>query len=185
MQVFDKGGAKWLHIYSTGTFWLVKSDSVWIQTYYANANMRRPSGSYVQKVAIGGPFLKGNVMMIETSNYWWNDEFVDMPKKYYNAPKVTSSKLGGRVKIQMKWQARGAPELVIGFPRDKIVIQIWIDLERGAIRDYMKVAIGMQQIKGQDGHCGNFNGRSGDDFAGPLLKRIGKPVEKSMKLIPY
>jgi hypothetical protein len=149
--------------YGTGSFWIVHSNAVWIQGYYAAANTRRPAYTNLRKVAIGGPFLGKNTLMVEGSNIWWNEQphILDfsVPQKqswsgHVGAGAVTATSISTPSKTTVE----------LAFPADlNISISIYQYPHVPYLLPKFNMLINMRQIIGQDGHCGSFNGDSSDD----------------------
>jgi hypothetical protein len=157
-------------MYKWGTYWIVKSPAVWIQGYYGSRKMR----SYLRKIAVGGPFLQGNTMMIEEGKSWWNDD-----GEILLTSGSTWSGLNGAITATREGNDLNPPLnrrlFTIHFPAD-VTISLSINYFY-----YMTATISMRQITGQDGHCGNFNG-VGD---GKHEVGVQGPVAAAEKLIPY
>jgi len=180
----DKTASNHFTHYGTGTYWLVKTPSVWIQGYYATANRHRPSLTYLRKVAIGGPFLGANTIMVEASNVWLNTDpnILDL-----NTPGVkTWTGIGGAVTATANATASQAT-VNLAFSQE-VTISIVTKMARNApqMLPYMHLLVNMRQISGQDGHCGNFNALASDDLGSQISQRWGdKRVDASEALIPY
>jgi len=176
--VFDRGPM--FNFYGAGTYWIVQSGPVWIQGYYAAATLKRPILTSLMKVAVGGPFLQGNTMMIETKKMWWNGDDNIIPASPNGVTQWTE--MSGEVNAKIQ-QSYGAWKWInVNFPGD-ISIQVSKVTYQGQI--YVNVRVVMRQITGQDGQCGNFNLDKSDDTPSLLKQRFGERVESSMKLIPY
>lgn len=177
---FDR--ARMVNFYRTGTFWIMKSDPVWIQGYYAPSNTRRPMYTHLQKVAVGGPFLEGSTMMVEATKIWWNDEEDILPFSTDGQSAWTG--MNGKVNIQLNVRSyqHAKVSILASFPNE-ISLSIKIYYHRSL--PYMGMTISTKQITGQDGHCGNFNGDGSDDTTSTIKQRFGAQVESGMKLIPY
>jgi len=167
--------------FRTGNFWIVRSSAVWIQGHYFPGNLRRPTVTYLRKVAIGGPFLQGNTMMIETSNSWWNDDSHILSLSSVGRHSWTGMSGG----VTATSQSNGTNTRVsIALPFD---VRVKIGINAGNVRPkgnklaFMSLLIGMRQITGQDGHCGNFNQVASDDSE--VLDVT--PVAPSEVLIPF
>jgi len=175
------------HMYRFGTFWIVQSGPVWIQGYYKAANKRRPMFPHLMKVAVGGPFLKGNTVMIETTKMWWNDNpnvmaeatrSGNLPGKYWTA-------MNGEVTVLIDEAKSPFNEIFISFPGD-IMVNVRLTVEGSGNLPNLEMTITMRQITGQDGHCGTFNRDASDDTSILLTQRFGQRiVDTRQKLIPY
>jgi hypothetical protein len=171
--------------YGHGTFWIVKSSSVWIQGFYADVGVR-PAFTYLRKLAIGGPFLNWNTLMLETSNIWWNDQEHIVPLDHTAISTWTgldgAVEVSSRLKTGTKWYENPVSIDLHHDVKIRAVIKGRLD---GAFLPHLDAIVIMRQITGQDGHCGTFNGDPSDDRAALLNQRFGKPVDESEKLIPY
>jgi len=170
--------------YSPGEYWIVKSAAVWIQGRYLP--LPSTSGLGVTKVlAVGGPFLKGHKLFVETRSATWDGQpvltgfpsdfavpgLVDM--HYNNVGELMQSGREGKalhiVHIRIE---DGSPEGL------QIQVNRWMEASEG---DYINVKITMHKQPGQDGHCGNFNGDPADDDRLQVRARVGKTgVDPSM-----
>lgn len=196
---FDNPSGPMFNFYGSGNFWIVRSDPVWIQGYYKAANIRRPTYTHLQKIAIGGPFLQGNTLMFETHKSWFNDEviFVDNP-----VGTTVWTGMNGKVTATMEhwvgqsryhrcgtWSPRSR-NIVITFPND-VRIKIWNHWENtrgrhcGFFTAALNIVVTMRQISDQDGHCGTFDQDASDDTHNLLKQRWSGNVESSKVLIPY
>jgi len=189
-RVFDYVGRQSkLDIYRYGTYWLVKSTPVWIQGFYHSRLKGRPSRSWMIKLAVGGPFLRGNTFMIEGTDLglqvWWNENTVlagstsgvtvfNASDSLVNASRYDSMSRKGR-----------HTSLNVQFPHD-VSVYVQSKPVRQGLNLCLDVAkIKSLQITGQDGHCGNFNLNGLDDSAFSLSKRgIMFPVSTNESLIP-
>jgi len=178
IRVFDAPKRGYQSMYRTGVFWIVKSDSVWIQGYYESAHKKRPMYTHVRKLAIGGPFLQGNTLMLEPTKIWWNGDGEIMNMGIDGEQSWTG--MDGKVKVAMNIGSTKI-KAYIDLPTDNILISVTIKLVgRNIIPLMSPVTLRATQITGQDGHCGNFNGIANDD-----LPDYRYEVEQKEKLIPY
>jgi len=167
--------------FRTGNFWIVRSSAVWIQGHYFPGNLRRPSATYLRKVAIGGPFLQGNTMMIETSNSWWNDDSRILSLNSVGRHEWTG--MSGGVNATSETVDGTKTRVSIALPFD-VRVKIRINNEpSGQKLAFMSLVLGMRQITGQDGHCGNFNQDASDDSEALLGQSA--PVAPGEALIPF
>ncbi|CAK0851341.1 unnamed protein product [Prorocentrum cordatum] len=173
------GCSCWSHVsfYSQGEYWLVKSQTVWIQARYMPTPIT--NGLSVE-VAVGGPFLdsltgKRNVLRISALKASFNGQPIipNFPDKWGNQDPmigvVTDS--NGDV-MQPGRQGKEMHVVHVKLP-DFVSLQInrWNEPGEG---DYINVQITMpKQPGGQDGHCGNFNGNPADDTRPLIRSRVG------------
>jgi len=165
--------------YSQGEYWLVKSQTVWIQARYMPTPITNGL-SVVKEVAVGGPFLdsltsKRNVLRISALKASFNGQPIipNFPDKWGNQDPmigvVTDS--NGDV-MQPGRQGKEMHVVHVKLP-DFVSLQInrWNEPGEG---DYINVQITMpKQPGGQDGHCGNFNGNPADDTRPLIRSRVG------------
>jgi len=175
---------KTFDMFETGVFWIVNSPSVWVQGYYASASLRIPEGSRLRKVAIGGPFLGKDTIMIDASTLWWNSQR-DLLDFNANGEQTWTGLNGVVTAISNA----GSETTTVGltFPQHDINISISIAMQRynRAMLPYMSTLVTMRQVSGQDGHCGCFNKDSSDDTQKQIMQRWGDPVHYTQELIPH
>jgi hypothetical protein len=144
-----------------GDKWLVKSGSVRIQARYTADERLEEGKEFVQAVAVGGPFLKGNVITVGSLEepITWNGMPIleDGPSRFdvhdgNFSVEVTHSDHSLNVATGSK--SRG---IEMKLPMD-------VALVVNRLHHHLNVAITMpQQDGGQDGLCGNFNSMPTDD----------------------
>jgi len=158
---------KMTNIYSYGDYWIVKSSEIWIQARYWS---RRPHGnSLTRALAVSGPIMEGGKLIIEpgggSGQVTWNGNQIlqAFPSKF-EVPDVFVADYKEDMGLKKKIGVRSLHlELSKGV---RIVVNRW--------RSHINVLITMpQQVGGQDGHCGNFNGNPADDTANLIIARLG------------
>jgi len=84
--------------YAPGEYWLVKSTQIKIQGRYAQTRMTNGL-SVTKQVAIGGPFLKGHVLIVGAIHAWWDGKpiLTTFPSSF-SQPEVG---------VQIKYDAQG------------------------------------------------------------------------------
>jgi len=174
-----------LDCYSEGNFWIVNSDTVWIQgRYEPRDGPRRREVTYLQKVAVGGPFLMGNTLMIETHTLWWNSVSYNIlgscDGNGDNCVKhdLEFSAMDGKVMVKCS-EGKTALICKVTLPNDVQIKMVSYRISRRAVSCSLVVV--MRQITGQDGQCGAFKGIDGL----PNTLIIGVEVEASKLLIPW
>jgi len=167
-----------VNFYSQGEYWLVKSQTVWIQGRYKPTPVTHGL-SVVKEVAIGGPFLdsasgEGNILRISALRASFNGQPIipNFPDRWQNADPmiqvVTDS--SGEV-LQPNRKGREMHVVHVKLPGFvSLQINRWDEPGEG---DYINVQITMPAQPGQDGHCGNFNGNPADDTRLLIRSRIG------------
>lgn len=183
MMTFDGMRADY---YSSGEYWIVKSDTIWIQGRYLPTQFT--SGLAVTKgLAIGGPLLKGNKLIIASTFTTWNGERVltAFPSHWdwFDQPNLVHL-----VYDNMGSLVDEAPLKEPGMDPSKkhiVHVKIFDDSPEGIIiqvnrwlqakgNEYINVKITMRKQPGMDGHCGNFNGLPADDDRMEVRNRVGK-----------
>mmetsp|Transcript_90738 Transcript_90738/g.158530 ORF Transcript_90738/g.158530 Transcript_90738/m.158530 type:complete len:524 (-) Transcript_90738:194-1765(-) len=163
--------------FSVGNYWVVKSNELWIQSRFAPRGLIVPGRSFVKKVAIGGPLLEGNTMMIEeTLGYFWNEQFINVISG------TGISFMNGRVNVSYLHRSAMYVQLPFG-------IQIMC-IKRGASfpsTGWLQLKIKMRQLSGQDGFCGNNDGDRSNEVVADMIATWGQKIPKgsSQALIPY
>jgi hypothetical protein len=172
LQPFDGTGSGPRSFLKHGNFWLVKSSTVWIQGHYASASSRRPSWSTLRRLAIGGPFLQGNTIIVDSTRakIWINAESLPIPLMNSAGTPASSSDSAYTAMnsaVEM-WSATRAytAYITINFPNHDIkvearIVPLGLAATRGLPQMFLR--IGMRQIPDQTGHCGNFNGDTSEE----------------------
>jgi hypothetical protein len=163
--------------YSPGEFWIVKSDNVWIQGRYLPTKVTSGLG-VTKSIAVGGPFLKGHKLIVAVRATIWDGQQVltGFPSDF-SVPGLINMRYNNVGQLLQKGRQGKALHIVHiriedGTPEGlQIQVNRWMEPTEG---DYMNVAIAMHAQKGQDGHCGNFNGIRDDDDRIQVRARVGK-----------
>merc|ERR1712217_556163 len=159
-----------------GQYWLVKSTTVHIQGLYRPTHAT--SGLSVMKaIAFGGPFMRGNKIIIETQNAYFipaggaqqaiitgfpaNFDQGDLHVRY-DSMGATMQK--GRAGMAMHVVHLQLPLGV------SVQVNRWMEASEG---NYINAKVHMSAQPGMDGHCGNFNGNQADDDRLEIRKRLG------------
>jgi len=164
--------------YSSGDYYLVKSGPVNIQAQYLPTKFT--NGLAVTKmVAIGGPVLKGNKLIIGPLAATWNGApiIVGLGSHFsqpglltvnYDASGALIDTTGGvdasKKKIVHIKISDGSPEGL------SVQVNRWT---ASPGNEYVNWKIDMHARSGQDGHCGNFNGNAADDDRLAVRQRVG------------
>jgi len=177
---FDQGHTKSLSLIqkttSTGSnlgdTWLVKSEHVHIQGRFNMVNGVK--ATYLTALAVGGPFLEGNTLLISGQNgrALWNGEEIlsSLPSKFTKAGLISANYTKESMLVQDPTRPSRAPGVHIELP-----LGVKLLVNRG--RNGLGVSITMPKAQsGQDGQCGNFNGLVGDDNAEFLSVRNGAEI---------
>eukprot|EP00403_Amphidinium_massartii_P043935 CAMPEP_0178436532 /NCGR_PEP_ID=MMETSP0689_2-20121128/34488_1 /TAXON_ID=160604 /ORGANISM="Amphidinium massartii, Strain CS-259" /LENGTH=406 /DNA_ID=CAMNT_0020058631 /DNA_START=113 /DNA_END=1333 /DNA_ORIENTATION=- len=173
-----------------GDVWVVKSNRMWIQARYRkvpgdkNRSAERPS---LTALAIGGPFLDGNRMIIRArdAEVLWGHQNGKM-QEILSEASPTFRVLGLlTARSHNHTKQVGNP----GEPAFGIDMQLPDKVQMVVNRHWkhLDASISMQdsiasQMGGMDGHCGNFNGDSRDDAPSFIQARAGSSIRKDQLL---
>jgi len=162
--------------YSSGEYWIVKSNSVWIQGRYVPTDFT--NGLAVTKIlAIGGPVLRGNKLVIAPTYTTWNNARVltGFPSTFERPHllHMAYNNVGALVDEAQDASKKHVVHVkIFDETPEGIMVQVnrWLQSKGN---EYINVKITMRSQPGQDGHCGNFNGDLYDDDRMQVRKRIG------------
>lgn len=160
-----------------GDTWLVQSPQVHIQgRYNVVKNTQGKSRSFLRLIAIGGPFLKNNTLIIGTADAkaLWNDQEIltSVPSTYQNGL-IYSHYHKDSVLVQDAARKSSAPGVDLQLP-----LGVKLLVNRG--KHGLGVRITMPKLEGgQDGECGNFNMDAADDSELLISKRMGNGIRPS------
>jgi len=173
--------------YGSGEYWIVKSQSLWIQARYLPTKMT--NGLAVTKIlAIGGPIMKSGKLLISPTVTTWNGiQVLTMFPSFYSVPNLLDMKYDETGNLLQKGRVGKAKHIVHakifdGTP-EGIIIQVnrWTEASEG---EYINAKISMRAIPGMDGDCGNFNGNTADDDRLQVRSRVGMTgVEQGPKFL--
>mmetsp|Transcript_48785 Transcript_48785/g.115953 ORF Transcript_48785/g.115953 Transcript_48785/m.115953 type:complete len:589 (-) Transcript_48785:140-1906(-) len=160
-----------------GDMWLVKSGDVYIQGRFGLANGGR--NSFLKAVAVGGPFLRGNTLILGTNDgiSMWNDDAI---LETMNATFKTTIN-DGRDSVFARFHSavqhiavpnRTTTGVDVSLPSGVQLVINRFDTWLG-LRVHMSPRDG-----GQDGECGNFNGDPHDDNLAKLQQRMKVRVQE-------
>jgi len=167
---------KRVDFYTQGQYWLVKSNTVHIQGLYRPTHAT--SGLSVMKaIAFGGPFMRGNKIIIETQNAYF------IPAGGAQQPIITGFPANfDQGDLHVRYDSMGATmqkgragmamhvvhlQLPLGV---SVQVNRWMEASEG---NYINAKVHMSAQPGQDGHCGNFNGNQADDDRLQIRARVG------------
>jgi len=155
--------------FKAGDCWLVRSEPVQIQGRYNTVDTSNFKKPFLRALAIGGPFLKGNTLVIGTHSTFWNQqEILPEMNTTFDVRNMISAKFTQTLLVQDP--SRLSPGITLKLPLD--VSLIVNRHKRG-----LGIAITMPRIQsGQDGQCGNFNGERVDDTAELIGNRMGPEI---------
>jgi len=159
--------------YSQGEYWIVKSDTVWIQARYLPTQITHGL-SVIKEIIISGPFVNYKKLRIDARNAYWDGQ----PILTNFGETFTEQQIGVRATLndqgELLQQGReGKPLRIVHVDMPASVslqINRWTEAYEG---DYINVKITMPSQPNQDGHCGNFNGNPEDDKRLMIRSRVG------------
>jgi len=172
---FDNSHASF---YSQGEYWVVRSETVWIQGRYMPTVVTNGL-SVMKEVAIGGPFLKSkdgkeNVLRISALSATFNGAGIipSFPDAWSNQdPPIEVVTDGSGELLQASRTGKQMHVVHVKLPLHiEMQINRWNEPGEG---DYINMKLVMSAQPNQDGHCGNFNGNPGDDTRPLIRSRIG------------
>jgi hypothetical protein len=175
VKTFDGSKASF---YSQGEYWLVKSDTVWMQARYEPTAVTNGL-SVMKEITIGGPFLKSsdgkmNVLRVTPVAAMWNGMGIigGFPDQWTNEdPPVKVTTDGEGMRLQPYREGKSTKVVHIHLPLEiEVQINRWLNPDEGF---YINTRIVMSSQPNQDGHCGNFNGDPSDDTRPAIRARIG------------
>jgi hypothetical protein len=168
ISTFDRSRADF---YGEGIRWLVRSKEVSIQARYKATPFTNGLAA-TQAIAIGGAALQGHVLKVgpmESGQITWDDQpiLTSFPSVFDTAGlgRISYSAEGDLVDSAQSHLDRHIVH--VDFPSANIEIQVmrWAN--------HINVRIRMSPQRGQDGHCGNFNGDASDDTTEGIRARAG------------
>merc|ERR1712194_387885 len=177
--VVNQQAAMFNSIYSDGDYWLVKNSLVWIQGRYGPTQWTTAGQSALLALAVGGPFLqqggKNHTLIIEPrddGHVTWDGEPIvqELPSEF---------SLPGFVGVTHKLGQTHIDQGLKHFPVHMVHVRLprMVALTVNRWRKHIDAIIrSPQQIRGQDGHCGNFNLNAEDDTQERIAERIGAPL---------
>jgi len=168
VQTFDGMHASY---YTPGEYWIVKSDSVKIQSRYVALPITNGL-AVTQQIAVGGSFLGGNVLIVTPTETKWNGLPIlgGFPSNFQNdLVRIEYNQQGTTLQ---KGRAGKALHVVhIHLPLGvEITVNRWLDTAEGM---YVNLKVQMNPVPGMDGHCGNYNGIAADDARLQVRARFG------------
>merc|ERR1711870_106838 len=182
IMTFDQ---KRVDFYTPGQYWIVKSDTVWIQGLYQPTHAT--SGlSVLKAIGFGGAFMKGNKLVIgatAASATWNGQPILTMFPSNFQNELVTAAYDSNGATMQDGRQGKQLHVIHLTLPLSvNVQINRWMEASEG---NYINAKITMPAQPNQDGHCGNFNGNEADDDRLQIRARIGTTgVEANMLILP-
>lgn len=163
-----------------GDVWLVKHPQLHIQGRF-NLVKRRENKPFLRAVAIGGPLLENNTLVVGPAHghVLWNSMEIFKPGQ------ETSFNVQGLL------NATSRTDTTLVQDASKKILGVDLELPSGVkmIVNRHSDILGLRisvlgELKGIDGECGNFNGVSEDDTPELIQARIGKGIERKDILFP-
>mmetsp|Transcript_65046 Transcript_65046/g.211995 ORF Transcript_65046/g.211995 Transcript_65046/m.211995 type:complete len:228 (-) Transcript_65046:331-1014(-) len=135
-----------------------------------------------QKVAIGGPFLQGNVIEVEPMEHAYGGHILVNGK-----PVLTSfgTLQVGPAFINYNGIGQLVDEAASQWTTRAVHLELPLGIQMTVFRwgNYLDMKITMRALEGgQDGSCGNFNGDLADDTTEAIFNRVGARIESSAML---
>mmetsp|Transcript_19541 Transcript_19541/g.45440 ORF Transcript_19541/g.45440 Transcript_19541/m.45440 type:complete len:970 (+) Transcript_19541:96-3005(+) len=169
-----------VNLYNYGDYWIVRSSDVHIQGRYWSSKYR--GNSMTRGLAVGGPFLQGNVLMIEPLDgtvEWSGEEVVSTFPSSFQVPTLVYMRYHNRVEVV---RTGGTHQAIHGLD---IQLPLGVQITVNRFEGHLDVLITMHQLPGGiDGHCGNCNHDAADDTTEQITQRFGGPVEPREDLFP-
>mmetsp|Transcript_49649 Transcript_49649/g.116103 ORF Transcript_49649/g.116103 Transcript_49649/m.116103 type:complete len:520 (-) Transcript_49649:212-1771(-) len=164
-----------------GDMWLVKSKHVFIQGRYGQA--KGSTKSFLKAVAIGGPFLHNNTLVLATTArkcLWNQDEILQTLGDSH----LVHLEDGGVVRAVYRKNVRhvhDANETTTGV---EVALPMGIKLFLNRFETWLGLRIHLHEPieGGQDGECGNINGNPDDDAQLVVQRRMDVRVHQNETL---
>jgi len=172
--------------YSQGEYWIVKSDTVWIQARYLPTQITHGL-SVTKELIISGPFINNRKLRIDARNAYWDGQpiLTGFPDQFIDQQMGVRAILNDQGELLQQGR-EGKPLRVVHIDMpNRVSLQInrWTEAYEG---DYINIKITMPAQPNQDGHCGNFNGNPEDDRRLAIRSRVGSTgVDPSVLLFNH
>jgi len=159
--------------YSQGEYWIVKSDTVWIQARYLPTPITHGL-SVTKEIIISGPFINNQKLRIGARTASWNGQpiLTQFGSTFVDPQSGVRATLNGEGELLQQGR-EGKPLRIVHVDMpNSVSLQInrWTEAYEG---DYINIKITMPSQPNQDGHCGNFNGNPEDDRRLLIRSRVG------------
>lgn len=171
--------------YGDGEFWIVKNKNVYIQGRYMGTQYTYGLAA-TNKVALGGPFLKGHTIMVEPMDN--NGKiFVDGQEVCRNRG-CSYSVANGLATIRHDDVGQLVDQAASQFERHMVHIDLPLGIQLTVFRwtNYLDLDLRMPKLDGGvDGSCGNYNGNAEDDTTQAIFQRIGARIQDGEMLMKH
>jgi len=162
------------NFYEEGEYWVVKKDNlVKIQGRYLSTPFT-DGLSATHQIAVGGDFLQGHTIVVgpmENGGITVDGQSVMQAfPSTYSIPGVASLSYNGMGQLVDNAQSHLEKHIV------HMDLPLGVHLQVMRWANHLNVRITMNAFEGQDGGCGNFNGRAIDDTTQAIKARIGARV---------
>jgi len=172
-------GAK-LQDYGKGDMWLVDSAAVSIQARYLPDDEAREESLYVRAIAVGGPFLHGNTLIVGPLNaaVMWNGMAI-------LASQESTFEVAGLIRATRHLNSSLVENLSVTNPGVDATFPMGVHLILNRQEKHINVNIQMPPLAGgQEGLCGNYNGNANDDTLQLILQNRQPKVSAMDSLFP-
>jgi hypothetical protein len=163
-----------------GDVWLVKHPQLHIQGRY-NLVKRRENKPFLRAVAIGGPLMQGNKLVVGPlhGRVLWNEEEIlkDGEAQEFNINDLLNAS-SAKDTVMVQDDSKTMPGLNLDLPMGvKMVVNRHPDILG------IRISV-LGSLKGVDGQCGNFNGDASDDTEDAIRARVGEGIKPLDILFP-
>lgn len=166
--------------YGDGEYWIVKNKDIHIQGRYMGTKYTLGLAA-TQKVAVGGPFLKGHTIEVEPMEAAYGGHIFVDGQDVLNEFGTFSVADGLNTIAVIKYDGNGEriDKATSVWPLRVVHMKLPLGVELTVFRwgNYVDMKIRMPRPEGPiDGSCGNFNGDPADDTTALVFGRIGARV---------
>mmetsp|Transcript_37717 Transcript_37717/g.75127 ORF Transcript_37717/g.75127 Transcript_37717/m.75127 type:complete len:354 (+) Transcript_37717:293-1354(+) len=179
IHTFDGG---YPSFYGEGELWIVKCAAIWIQGRYRGTKYTKGLAA-TNKVAVGGPFLKGHVIIV--------GNLEDGPITVDGSPVLKdfpgTFHVGEIATITYNAEGKLVDHATSEWEKHIVHMELPMGVRVTVLRwsNYVDFRVAMQKQPDQDGGCGNFNGDPSDDTTFAIYERIGARVEHGKLLFHH
>jgi len=168
---------------TSGDIWLVRSADVSIQARYTSSDAvptkdEPMKNSFVRAVAIGGPFVNHSTLVVgplEDGIVSWNG--TEILKN-----KTSSFKVEGLITAERRPNSHDVRNMSQSNPGIDLELPMGVRLTVNRFPHHVNIFIHMPKVAGQDGLCGNFNGKPDDDMLDVIFADRNPKVSQGQSL---